>query len=154
MEAAQHRLALAPALLLVLAGEEALRHPGRAERGHEVVGRERPAGEARLEVPSHRLVDGVAVDDRVVGQQGHAQDVDVAVLERAGLVVVDLAVGEPQQLVLRDRAARPGASGSGGGGVPGEGLERGASCATTGRGDGRSRASTTKRETLRAREAP
>ena len=56
-----------------------------------------------LEVAAHRLVHGVAVDHRVVREQRHAQHVQVAVLERAGLVVVDLPVGQAQQLVLGDR---------------------------------------------------
>ena len=63
----------------------------------------------------HRLVDRAAVDDAVVGQQRHAQDVDVAVLERAGLGSRRSGRRRAQRLVFGHRAPRRRGGGSGAG---------------------------------------
>src|SRR4029450_4607688 len=88
------------ALLLVLAGEEALVRPGVVEGGQEVLERAEIAGGAAAQVELHRLVQRAAVDHRVMLPERDAQDVDVLVLERARLVVVDLAMAERERRQL------------------------------------------------------
>ena len=103
-EAAQRRATRLETRLLVLAGQEALVAPRDLERvdqlglGHDVTARVAPM----------ELLDGLvqrrAVDHRVVRRDRHPQHVQVAVLARAGQVVVDLAEAERQR--LRDRLER------------------------------------------------
>jgi len=64
----------------------------------------------------HRLVQRGAIHDRVMGSDGHSQNVDVLVLERAGEVVVHLVEAQ------RERALDRATSGLGRSGLR---LERG-----------------------------
>ena len=98
-EARQGRATRRLARLLVLPGEEALVLPLPLEHRQEILQRRVVAGHAAQEVELDDLVDGVAVHHRVVAQDGHAQHVDVAVLQRAGIVVVHLAVAQEQLLL-------------------------------------------------------
>ena len=107
-EAPQHLLARVQASLLVLAREEALGEPGGLKRRDEILFGKPTPREAGLEHLPHRLVNGVPVDHRVVGEERDTQNVDVAILEGTGLVVVDPRVGQAQELVLGDRCFRRG----------------------------------------------
>ncbi len=77
IEARQRRDARPLALLLVLAGEEALVAPGVVEGEQEVLERGVVARRAAAQVELDRLVERAAVDHRVVLAQRDAQDVDV-----------------------------------------------------------------------------
>src|SRR2546422_45825 len=94
------------ARFLVLPGEEALVQPLALVLGQEILERGVVALDAALEIELDDRVDRAAVDDRVVAQDRHAQQVDVAVLERARLVVVHLLVAEQQLFGLGDRHRR------------------------------------------------
>ena len=106
-EAAQGRATGLEARLLVLAGDEALVRPGRLEgRDERLLGHHVAAGVAAVELGDGQVERG-AVDDRVVRRDRDPHHVDVAVLERAGQVGVDLVEGEDERLgrVARSRQA-------------------------------------------------
>src|SRR3990172_6092621 len=97
------------ARLLVLPGEEPLVVPLARVAGQQVLERGVVARGSAQQVVLDDLVDRRAVNDRVVAQDRHPQQVDVAVLERARLVVVPLLVAEEQLRVgrhLRERIVR------------------------------------------------
>ena len=92
--------------LLVVAAHEPLVRPGRLEDLVELgLAHHVTLGVADVE-ELDRLVEGGAVDDRVMWRQRDTQDVGELVLERAGQVIVDLVVAERQR--LGDRAFRRG----------------------------------------------
>src|SRR6266508_3241221 len=101
VEARERGDAGALALLFMLAREEALVPPGIFERAQQVFEWWEVPDRPPAEVEFHGLVQRAAIDDRVVLAQGEAQDVDVVILERAGLVVVHLLVTDGQGLALR-----------------------------------------------------
>jgi hypothetical protein len=158
-EPAQRRPARGQPRLLVVAAHESLVRPGRLEGPLELgLAHDGPAGVAVVE-ELDGLVQGRAVDERVVWRERHPQHVAVLVLERAGQVVVDLGVAERQR--LGDRTVRhrhlglrrcvEGREPVGGRRDPGA-----APCGpTAGRSAaGRSSASSTNGETRRARAPP
>src|ERR1700730_3032264 len=102
VEARQRFDARVLALLLVLAREEALVPPRVVEGEQEVVERGKVAHGAPPQVELHRLVERAAVNHAVMLPQRDPLDVDVLVLERAGLVVVQLIVADRQLLLWRD----------------------------------------------------
>ena len=106
VEARQRVHARPLALLLVLAGEEALVAPGVVEGAQEVLERRVVAGGPAAQVELDRVVQRAAVDDGVMLPQRDAQDVDVLVLERARLVVVHLPVADRERLGVRGQGRR------------------------------------------------
>src|SRR5215510_7660215 len=98
IEAGEGEHARALALLLVLAGEEALVPPRLVEGPEEVFERGKVAHHTPLEIELDGLVQRTAVDHVVVLAQRDALDVDVVVLERTGLVVVHLVVTHREEL--------------------------------------------------------
>jgi len=125
-EAAQGGSAGLQARLLVLAGDEALVRPGRLERGDEpLLGHHVAAGVAAMELLDGQ-VERRAVDDGVVRGDRDAHDMDVAVLERAGQVGVDLVEGKDEGLRRVDHGGgrRPLRGGRLEGGEPLDGAGR------------------------------
>ena len=99
---------------LVRPREEALVPPLAVVRLEEILERRVEAGGPPAQVVLDDAVERLPVHHRVVAADRHAQDVHVAVLQRAGLVVVDLAVAELEHDVGAERRLRLG-SGLGGG---------------------------------------
>src|SRR5438093_673170 len=88
--------------LLVLQREEPLVVPLAVVNAEEVVERRVVAGRTAQQVVLDHPVDRGAVHHRVVAQDRHAEDVDVAILQRARLVVVHLLVAQQELLLRRD----------------------------------------------------
>src|SRR3989475_649664 len=87
---------------LVLPREEPLVVPLAVVDAEEVVERRIVAGRPAQQVVLDHPVDRGTVHHRVVAQDRHAEDVDVAVLQRARLVVVHLLVAHQELLLRRD----------------------------------------------------
>src|SRR5215475_11702024 len=103
VEAGEGEHARALALLLVLAGEEALVPPRIVEGPEEVLEGGEVAHHAPLEIELDGLVERAAVDDVVMLAQRDALHVNVLVFEWAGLVVVHLVVAHGEGLGGRHR---------------------------------------------------
>src|SRR5947199_1926758 len=136
----------------MVAADEALVDPRALEVGDQVLeGDQLPAGSAAV-VLADRFMDRRPVDDTMVAQQRHAQDVSVLVLQRTEIIVVDLPVGEEDGLVGRDQSLQALLA------VPPRRVPVMASTGEAGKATvsaaGRSRASSTNRLTLRDRTPP